>query len=279
MFVKRDIANMADELMVTAKALWRATYCALFALLTLGLLLISYQYYCCQLRANDLSVAPTNFFSLNLAMLALAALIIVLMNILTIRTATRRQYLTLAQMSSTGNQSSVALGLMIESHILLDDAIQFQLKGVINESENAAMMLIIKARTISTEANVLMAHFEQYDGMNESPLTPLQQNNLCDAVKAYRAQLRAEITEILGQIQFQDVVRQRVERAEIAVAERNDLFIELVAQCPLSNAALLALSVKMRTILEEYLLNEHTHAAAFSQKTKHDDSMVKVELF
>lgn len=273
--LKNELTNNADQLMITAKELWRSAYIAIISLLALGLIMIVCQHYLNQQLAKQLNIITL------IITLALAAAIIVSLNIRTIRLASSRHQFKLTQSNDNkdnANLQTESVSLIIESHILLDEAIQIQLNGVVNEAENAAMMLIARARKISYEANALMSHFDNHN-IYEGQISRQQHNDLYGAVKNYNLRLTEEITEILGQIQFQDVVRQRVERAEIAVRQRNALFVELSDQGQRSLPYLLALSVKMRAVLDAYLLNESHHAASFNKESEHDANIVKIELF
>jgi len=98
-------------------------------------------------------------------------------------------------------------------------------------------------------------------------------------VTEHNGNLALEIGEMLGEIQFQDVVRQRIERLENAVLERNALFRELAEGADASGDEVHQLAGRMRDVLDEYLANENRHAATASSGGAQDGGMPKIELF
>ncbi|MGZ5780531.1 MAG: methyl-accepting chemotaxis protein, partial [Burkholderiaceae bacterium] len=90
--------------------------------------------------------------------------------------------------------------------------------------------------------------------------------------------MTAEIAEILGYIQFQDVVRQRIERIEDAVAKRNQLFQTFAQRINAPDADLLELQIQMRAVLDEYLLIERCHAPV-NNASGQAENLSKFELF
>ncbi|MGZ4969149.1 MAG: methyl-accepting chemotaxis protein [Methylobacter sp.] len=101
---------------------------------------------------------------------------------------------------------------------------------------------------------------------------------LFSMVTAHNTSVTADIGEILGQVQFQDVVRQRIERIEDAVAKRNQLFQGFAQRINASDADLLELHVQMRKMLDEYLLIESCHAPS-NNASRQAESLPKFELF
>jgi methyl-accepting chemotaxis protein len=88
----------------------------------------------------------------------------------------------------------------------------------------------------------------------------------------------AGIAEMLGQIQFQDVVRQRIERVASAVTQRNDLLKEL-PQLLAEQTDLTRLPGQMQAVLDEYLANEARHASAIGDMAGEVDGLPKLQLF
>jgi methyl-accepting chemotaxis protein len=127
--------------------------------------------------------------------------------------------------------------------------------------------------------------------------------NLFVAVTEHNTNLATEIAEMLGRIQYQDVVRQRIERVESAMARRNNILGELprrlsepqncsglcVTDCykNLPNRSgmpsepqieVKELYEKMTQVLDEYLANEERHAPA-SNTAGQTNGLPKMELF
>lgn len=96
-------------------------------------------------------------------------------------------------------------------------------------------------------------------------------------VTEHNTSLAKEIAEMLGQIQFQDVARQRIERACTAIAHRNEILIELPRGLYSTITELEALPLKMQSVLEDYLSKEKSHAAVDGQGD--GGGLPKFELF
>ena len=169
--------------------------------------------------------------------------------------------------------------LMMVSHMRLDEVLAGQLNGVVVDTEDAAVSLIERGRKLSDDTHALLKHLES----STLKLTDTHQNTdeirqdykaLFTLVAEHNASLAAEIAEMLGQIQFQDVVRQRVERIEEAVSKRNALFQAFVEKVDHLDPNLHTLPEQMEGVLQEYLALESKHAASIN-----DDSTVKIELF
>lgn len=162
------------------------------------------------------------------------------------------------------------LALMIASHLRLDAAIGIQLKEVISSTEHAAMMLIKESRKLSDAAKVIEAKLSQQENGEDM-------RHYYALMIEHNTQLAAGIAEILGHTQFQDGVRQRIERMEAAIAKRNALFLELVGTMVATNTGLQELPRQMHNVLEEYLAIESNHA--HSAVSEQDEGLNKFELF
>jgi methyl-accepting chemotaxis protein len=98
-------------------------------------------------------------------------------------------------------------------------------------------------------------------------------------VTEHNTNLATEIAEILGHIQYQDVVRQRIERVASVMVRRNDLLKELALRLGESKADLTELPAQLQTVLDEYLANEARHAPATTNATGQTAGLPKMELF
>jgi methyl-accepting chemotaxis protein len=121
------------------------------------------------------------------------------------------------------------------------------------------------------------------------------------AVTEHNTHLATEISEILGYLQFQDVVRQRIERIATTVARRNEILGELpsrigrVNECSgicdtgcvkdlsgktgESNVYAKEPHEKMRAVLDEYLATEARHAPAANGVANYAHGLPKMQLF
>jgi methyl-accepting chemotaxis protein len=103
--------------------------------------------------------------------------------------------------------------------------------------------------------------------------------NLFGVVTAHNTQLAREIAEMLGQIQYQDVVRQRIERVTAAVERRNEVLRELPRRLGDGTADLTELPARMGGVLDEYLAIEARHAPAMLGAAGGAGGLARIELF
>ena len=89
--------------------------------------------------------------------------------------------------------------------------------------------------------------------------------------------LSHDISEVLGSIQYEDVIRQRIERAQQVIIERNELWRQVVAQ--LSSGDVDELITQFNAVLDEYLTKESYHNNSMESQGGDDSSSLKFELF
>jgi methyl-accepting chemotaxis protein len=114
---------------------------------------------------------------------------------------------------------------------------------------------------------------ESYDDMRQFYKT------LFNVVTEHNTRLATEITEMLGQTQYQDVVRQRIGRVTAVVARRNAVLQELPARLAEAADQLAELPAQLGVVLEDYQAEEACHASAMSGCSGPADSQPKIELF
>ena len=167
-----------------------------------------------------------------------------------------------------------------------------ELRVLAEQSAQAATMIehgVTKARQTmqdSLKLNAMENHIAKAIEMVES-IRQLQHGNqevqrfyqdLFAATTQHNSRLAAEITELLGYIQFQDVIRQRIERITDTVAQRNEVFKELPQCLGTSDLALAELQTRMHAMLREYVEGEACHASA-SGGNDGQAGLPKFELF
>jgi methyl-accepting chemotaxis protein len=97
-------------------------------------------------------------------------------------------------------------------------------------------------------------------------------------VGRHGSDLAREIAEVMGHVQYQDVVRQAIERVCVAVARRNALLQETVNQARSDDFDLALLPQQLELVLNEYLTEEAKHL--HSARADSDESAgPKIELF
>jgi methyl-accepting chemotaxis protein len=100
-------------------------------------------------------------------------------------------------------------------------------------------------------------------------------------VTKHNEDLARDIAEVLGHIQYQDVVSQCIERMRLAISQRNAFLQTVLAQPGLSEAELAQLPGLLAQILEAYLQEEdkHRHSARNEEAAQESGSELKFELF
>ncbi|MDY7574817.1 methyl-accepting chemotaxis protein [Actimicrobium sp. CCI2.3] len=97
-------------------------------------------------------------------------------------------------------------------------------------------------------------------------------------VTKYNVDLAREIADVLGQIQYQDVVRQTIERLQFASAERNAILVTAVEQIALDPAGLAHLPGELEAVTDRYASEEEKHKHSGRHRVD-DTSDLKIELF
>lgn len=102
---------------------------------------------------------------------------------------------------------------------------------------------------------------------------------LFSVVTQHNTNLANDIAEILGKIQFQDVVRQRVERVAVAAAQRNALLHEFAQGLSSFDSGLMAIPEELKQLVQDYLEQESCHAGIGAEVKDAGKDLPKFELF
>ena len=114
---------------------------------------------------------------------------------------------------------------------------------------------------------------ENYDDIRQYYKT------LFSVVTEHNTNLATEISEMLGHIQYQDVVRQRIERVASAMTLRNDILKELPRRLGEPQADLTELPTQLLGVLDEYQANEERHAPATTDASGQVGGLPRMQLF
>lgn len=102
---------------------------------------------------------------------------------------------------------------------------------------------------------------------------------LFSVINQNNRKLANDISEILGSIQYQDIVRQRIERMQIAMQRRNDVFQLFVTELESSGGNLADdFASQMNMVLNNYLEEESHHNNSLNPRDE-EDAPPKFELF
>lgn len=164
-------------------------------------------------------------------------------------------------------RSSAAAG-MIEKG--LADARHTMQNGLkFNFLEESAQQMSDASKVVDTISNLQESH----EDMRQYYKT------LFSVVTQHNTNLATQIAEMLGHIQFQDVVRQRIERVESAGLKRNDLLVELAQVLAYPDNRLAEIPGKMQRLAEVYQAEEACHSAPGSGASMMSNGLPKIELF
>jgi methyl-accepting chemotaxis protein len=97
------------------------------------------------------------------------------------------------------------------------------------------------------------------------------------AATRHNEELATEIAEVLGQVQYQDVVRQAIERIRATIGQRNASLQNALA-APGSGTARAQLPEQLELILNDYVTNESKHRLS-TRAASEGATELKVELF
>jgi len=133
---------------------------------------------------------------------------------------------------------------------------------------------------VMAEMNEAAAVMESVKKLEESHEDMRQYyKTLFSVINNNNRKLAADISEILGSIQYQDIVRQRIERMQIAMQHRNDLFQLFVTELESSGGNLTDdFASQMNVILNNYLEKESHHNNSLNSRDE-EDAPPKFELF
>ncbi len=98
------------------------------------------------------------------------------------------------------------------------------------------------------------------------------------SVTKHNEDLVRDIAEALGEIQYQDVVRQYIERIRVAAARRNDALRAFLDPNEEPSSPDAELPLQLELVLNDYLAEEEHHRHSVRQ-TQGSDAPLKLELF
>jgi methyl-accepting chemotaxis protein len=114
-------------------------------------------------------------------------------------------------------------------------------------------------------------------GSNLEDMSQYYKSRFSNVMK-HNEDLVRDIGEALGQVQYQDVVRQAIERIRAAAGRRNDAMRTLFLMPGGDNVEEANLPVQLEMILDDYIAEEQKHRHSVRQ-TQGNDAPVKIELF
>lgn len=205
------------------------------------------------------------------------------------------------------------LSELVEHHLRLDEEIDKRLREVIDDTETAAMNLMIQVRQLAESSSAAAGRIEHglqmaqrsnedsqkrfiaqfarpaQDAETVAESMRRMQQDYVDMSQYYKTLftvltdhnnvLASGIADVLGQFQFQDVVRQRIERIEFAVGKRNEVLRALPFSLGDTEDGPARLTGELRMVLENYLAEEACHASSAAEAADDKAGLPKIELF
>jgi methyl-accepting chemotaxis protein len=98
-------------------------------------------------------------------------------------------------------------------------------------------------------------------------------------VTRHNEDLARNIAEVLGQIQYQDVVRQCVQRIQAVVGRRNGVLQDAVVSAGQHGPDGAPLPALLQAVLDDYLAEEKKHLHSARHEPDNSDSGLKIALF
>lgn len=140
----------------------------------------------------------------------------------------------------------------------LSHAIQSGLEGLHAEISQGLAVFVAHSEKQAAEALGIVQSISRLQDSHED----MQQyyKTLFTVVSKHNTDLALQISCMLGDVQFQDVIRQRVERVQSAMQRRAAVLNALAAAAHDDEAGLVAQQDAMRQVLEDYLVGEEHHA-------------------
>jgi len=154
---------------------------------------------------------------------------------------------------------------ILDAHLRLDEAIEDALCAVAGDTESSALAVIQQVRLLHDAAQKMAAYLAG---------SALEPGDLGKEIE----DLSRDIAEVLGQIQYQDVVRQCIDRIRVAMRRRNSLLQELSGIAAEELPQVAGFPQQLEMILQEFLTEEDRHRHS-SRQTSAQSGELKIELF
>jgi methyl-accepting chemotaxis protein len=97
-------------------------------------------------------------------------------------------------------------------------------------------------------------------------------------MKKSQKDISEQVADVLGSIQYQDILRQRIERVQEVIGNRQLLFEEFVTTLQENNGNIDQFATRMANVLEDYIENESHHANSLAPSDD-EQALPKFELF
>jgi methyl-accepting chemotaxis protein len=169
------------------------------------------------------------------------------------------------EMRKLAGSSSAMAEKINKGLVRAQEIVESGLQSTINESTAQLSDVSAAAATMAK----LRLNFEEMSQFYKTRFSVVIKHN---------EELVRDIGEALGQVQYQDVVRQSIERIRSAVGRRNDALRSLLLMGSVDPAEDAELPVQLELILDDYLAEEKKHRHSVRQ-TQGSDAPLKIELF
>jgi methyl-accepting chemotaxis protein len=170
---------------------------------------------------------------------------------------------------------------MVQAHDLIDKEVDKQLKVILHDTSESSFAIIGLMKTLNAANQNIGKYVNDVSNQIES-----MESGVDDSVKysvsmisKNQKDIAEQVAEILGSIQYQDIVRQRIERMQAAMQRRNDLFQLFVTELESSGGSLVDdFATQMNMILNDYIEEEAHHNNSLNPNAE-ENQPPKFELF
>ncbi|MGB4497571.1 MAG: hypothetical protein WBI40_02630 [Methylococcaceae bacterium] len=128
---------------------------------------------------------------------------------------------------------------IVESHGLIDSKYNQQLDVILHDASELSFSIINLMKSLNDSILIIEKCVENTNKKQE---------------------IAEKMEDILGRIQYQDILRQRIERMQNIMTKRQTLLEQFVTQLQCHSNEIDDFSLKMRELLNEYIENESRHS-------------------
>jgi len=167
---------------------------------------------------------------------------------------------------------------IIETHLLMDKAIDEQLQVISFDINQSAVLLTNLMSNLSSDAQSVI-NFISNAKVNDDVQADerFYYQALLEDISQNNSKLLQDIFEVLGVIQYEDVIHQRIKRTQQMIQQRNALWHQVVSQIVSEEAE--TLTTKFNAILADYLTKESYHNNSLQSQENVGALSPKFELF
>ncbi len=166
---------------------------------------------------------------------------------------------------------------IVQTHNLIDKEIDKQLNVVIHDTSESSVVIMRLMETLNIANQNIGNYISNANNQIESGDESIK--SLFSMISSSQQDIAEQVAEILGSIQYQDIVRQRIERIQNAMQRRDEMFQQFVTELESSGDNFAKdFASRMNNILNDYLEEEAHHSTSLNSSDD-ENAPPKFELF